>query len=137
MLKDRLALAAITPPSPRTPLSPLSDVRPDINSNINGLHVAGNHKVKTKTSEPLPGVRPTGEDPSNPHELIGWVEKILGKLESNYDEMSSQFLDKLSTLANRVDSLERSIQDLTQGAAATLSGDADASFPPVVAEQGD
>ncbi|KAF8476470.1 heat shock factor binding protein 1-domain-containing protein [Gautieria morchelliformis] len=63
------------------------------------------------SAKPMP--RP--EDISSPHELTAFVETLLGQLETKFDDMSSQILDRMSQMSARVDSLETSIQDLING----------------------
>jgi len=41
-----------------------------------------------------------------------FVETLLTQLETKFDEMSSQVLDKMTTMSTRVDALEVAIQDL-------------------------
>ncbi|KAF8574940.1 hypothetical protein K439DRAFT_1250991, partial [Ramaria rubella] len=55
------------------------------------------------------------EDISSPHELTVFVETLLGQLETKFDDMSTQILDRMSQMSARVDSLESSIQDLING----------------------
>ena len=43
-------------------------------TSVGGLHVGSNAKDKGK--EALPGAIDTGNDPTNPHELIGWVSSF-------------------------------------------------------------
>ncbi|TFK98225.1 heat shock factor binding protein 1-domain-containing protein [Pterulicium gracile] len=49
---------------------------------------------------------------SSPHELTAFVEDLLEKLDTKFDEMSSQILDRMSQMSTRVDALEASIQDI-------------------------
>ncbi|KAF8532298.1 hypothetical protein JB92DRAFT_2689302, partial [Gautieria morchelliformis] len=55
------------------------------------------------------------ENISNPHELTAFVETVLSQLESNFDELSTQVLDRMSQMSSRIDSLESSIQELLSG----------------------
>jgi len=58
---------------------------------------------------------------SSPHELTAFVESLLEQLDSNFDEMSSQILDRMSQMSNRVDALENAIQDIISGDVTTPS----------------
>jgi len=52
------------------------------------------------------------EDISSPHELTAFVESLLTSLETKFDDMSTQVLDRMTSMAKRVDALEVAIQDL-------------------------
>ncbi|KAF9266523.1 hypothetical protein L218DRAFT_858081 [Marasmius fiardii PR-910] len=52
---------------------------------------------------------------SSPHELTAFVETLLEQLDSKFDEMSSQILERMSQMSSRVDALEASIQDIING----------------------
>ncbi|KAF7317195.1 hypothetical protein HMN09_00454400 [Mycena chlorophos] len=54
-------------------------------------------------------------DISSPHELTAFVETLLEQLDSKFDEMSSQILDRMSQMSTRVDALEASISDIISG----------------------
>ncbi|KAF8629965.1 hypothetical protein AX17_005531 [Amanita inopinata Kibby_2008] len=54
-------------------------------------------------------------DISSPHELTAFVENLLEHLNSNFDEMSNQILERMSQMSSRVDALEASIQDIING----------------------
>jgi len=41
-----------------------------------------------------------------------FVETLLTQLETKFDEMSNQVLEKMTTMSTRVDALEVAIQDL-------------------------
>ncbi|TFK27836.1 hypothetical protein FA15DRAFT_635179 [Coprinopsis marcescibilis] len=51
---------------------------------------------------------------SSPHELTAFVsvENILDQLDSKFEDMSSQILDRMNQMSSRVDALEASIQDI-------------------------
>ncbi|EIN03958.1 hypothetical protein PUNSTDRAFT_139002 [Punctularia strigosozonata HHB-11173 SS5] len=51
-------------------------------------------------------------DISSPHELTAYVESLLEQLDTKFDEMSSQLLERMTQMSSRVDSLEASIQDI-------------------------
>ncbi|KAF4613803.1 hypothetical protein D9613_008052 [Agrocybe pediades] len=54
-------------------------------------------------------------DISSPHELTAFVETLLEQLDSKFDDMSKQILDRMSQMSTRVDALEASIQDIING----------------------
>ncbi|KAF9007454.1 hypothetical protein BDQ17DRAFT_1350666, partial [Cyathus striatus] len=43
------------------------------------------------------------------------VENLLEQLDSKFDEMSKQILDRMTDMSSRVDALEASIQDIING----------------------
>ncbi|KDQ07497.1 hypothetical protein BOTBODRAFT_38795 [Botryobasidium botryosum FD-172 SS1] len=55
------------------------------------------------------------EDISSPHELTAFVDVLLTQLETRFDEMSAQVLDRMNQMSTRVDALEFAIQDLING----------------------
>jgi len=54
-------------------------------------------------------------DISSPHELTAFVEKLLEQLETKFDDISTQILDRMTQMSSRVDSLEAAIQDIING----------------------
>ncbi|KAF5375598.1 hypothetical protein D9757_008515 [Collybiopsis confluens] len=52
---------------------------------------------------------------SSPHELTAFVETLLEQLDSKFDEMSTQILDRMTQMSTRVDALEAAIQDIING----------------------
>ncbi|KAN0092687.1 Heat shock factor binding protein 1 domain containing protein [Tylopilus felleus] len=58
---------------------------------------------------------------SSPHELTAFVETLLEQLDTKFDDMSSQILDRMAQMSNRVDALERAIQDIISGDVTTPS----------------
>ncbi|KIJ62847.1 hypothetical protein HYDPIDRAFT_41553 [Hydnomerulius pinastri MD-312] len=58
---------------------------------------------------------------SSPHELTAFVETLLEQLDTKFDEMSSQILDRMMQMSNRVDALENAIQDIISGDVTTPS----------------
>ncbi|KIM39240.1 hypothetical protein M413DRAFT_447191 [Hebeloma cylindrosporum] len=54
-------------------------------------------------------------DISSPHELTAFVETLLEQLDSKFDDMSNQILDRMNQMSTRVDALEASIQDIING----------------------
>ncbi|KAG8986538.1 hypothetical protein FRB90_003937 [Tulasnella sp. 427] len=67
-------------------------------------------KTPEKAASKAPLVKP--EEISSPHELTAFVESLLSQLETKFDDMSTQVLDKMTTMSTRVDALEVAIQDL-------------------------
>ncbi|KAG8930756.1 hypothetical protein FRC03_004459 [Tulasnella sp. 419] len=67
--------------------------------------------TKTSSSKTAPSSI-ASTDISSPHELTAFVETILSNLETRFDDMSSQVLDKMNQMSTRVDSLELAMQDL-------------------------
>ncbi|KAI6039855.1 hypothetical protein EDC04DRAFT_2567974 [Pisolithus marmoratus] len=67
---------------------------------------------RTPTSQPPV---PTPSEISSPHELTAFVETLLEQLDTKFDEMSSQILDRMMQMSNRVDALEAAIQDIISG----------------------
>ncbi|KAJ3812296.1 heat shock factor binding protein 1-domain-containing protein [Lentinula lateritia] len=65
----------------------------------------------TTTPKPTMGVT----NISSPHELTAFVETLLEQLDTKFDEMSSQILDRMDQMSTRVDALESSIQDIING----------------------
>ncbi|SPO22948.1 uncharacterized protein UTRI_01626 [Ustilago trichophora] len=52
---------------------------------------------------------------SSPHQLIDWVDTVLGQLESRFDDMNGQVTARMNEMSGRIDALESSIQDLIHG----------------------
>ncbi|KAJ7056779.1 heat shock factor binding protein 1-domain-containing protein, partial [Mycena amicta] len=65
-----------------------------------------------KTPGPAPKATIGPGDISSPHELTAFVETLLEQLDSKFDEMSTQILDRMNQMSTRVDALEASIQDI-------------------------
>ncbi|KAG8212950.1 heat shock factor binding protein 1-domain-containing protein [Butyriboletus roseoflavus] len=86
--------------------------------------VASSTRTPTKQSvAAIPG------EISSPHELTAFVETLLEQLDAKFDEMSSQILDRMAQMSNRVDALENAIQDIISGDVATPST-SPAHYPP-------
>ncbi|KAJ1027588.1 hypothetical protein NDA18_003589 [Ustilago nuda] len=49
-------------------------------------------------------------DISSPHQLIDWVDTVLGQLESRFDDMNGQITSRMNEMSSRIDALESSIQ---------------------------
>ncbi|OAV98413.1 hypothetical protein PTTG_25652 [Puccinia triticina 1-1 BBBD Race 1] len=67
---------------------------------------------------------PTGpefnpNDICSPHELIGWVDDVLEKLEAKFSRIESDVIERLDVLGTRIDSLEMSMSGLLDGASNT------------------
>ncbi|THH04436.1 hypothetical protein EW145_g5528 [Phellinidium pouzarii] len=54
-------------------------------------------------------------DITSPHELTAFVEDLLERLDTKFDDMSSQILERMNQMSSRVDALETSIQDIING----------------------
>ncbi|KAJ1307553.1 hypothetical protein OPQ81_001650 [Rhizoctonia solani] len=91
------------------------------------LNVAGSStpaKERSPISPPPPvadsrpsatGLTTKPEDITSPHELTVFIENLLNQVESGFDEMSNQILDRMTQMSSRVDSLELAVQDLING----------------------
>ncbi|KAH8987438.1 heat shock factor binding protein 1-domain-containing protein [Lactarius akahatsu] len=66
-------------------------------------------------------------DISSPHELTAFVETLLEQLDAKFDDMSSQIVERMVQMSQRVDALEASIQDIINGDAPPSSAP---SIPP-------
>ncbi|KOS13739.1 hypothetical protein Malapachy_1808 [Malassezia pachydermatis] len=52
------------------------------------------------------------------HQPLGdWVESLLAQIESRLDEKNKQVAQRMADMAERIDALEASIQDLVHGPA--------------------
>ncbi|KAG8939420.1 hypothetical protein FRC04_006600 [Tulasnella sp. 424] len=71
---------------------------------------ATSSKAPEKTASKAPLVKP--EEISSPHELTAFVESLLTQLETKFDDMSTEVLDKMTSMSTRVNALEVAIQDL-------------------------
>ncbi|WAR63096.1 hypothetical protein PtB15_18B178 [Puccinia triticina] len=58
-------------------------------------------------------------DICSPHELIGWVDDVLEKLEAKFSRIESDVIERLDVLGTRIDSLEMSMSGLLDGASNT------------------
>ncbi|KAF7796030.1 hypothetical protein EIP86_007199 [Pleurotus ostreatoroseus] len=70
---------------------------------------------------------PNAPDISSPHELTAFVETLIEQLDSKFDDMSSQILDRMTQMSTRVDALEAAIQDIINGE--NTGGQAPPSLP--------
>ncbi|EGN99182.1 hypothetical protein SERLA73DRAFT_123000 [Serpula lacrymans var. lacrymans S7.3] len=69
----------------------------------------------SKAKSPNPAAAPAPGEISSPHELTAFVETLLEQLDTKFDDMSSQILDRMNQMSARVDALEASIQDIING----------------------
>ncbi|SPC65900.1 uncharacterized protein UHOD_20839 [Ustilago sp. UG-2017b] len=60
------------------------------------------------STKPEKAVQPP--DISSPHQLIDWVDTVLGQLESRFDDMNGQVTSRMNEMSSRIDALESSIQ---------------------------
>ncbi|KAG8767659.1 hypothetical protein FRC12_006121 [Ceratobasidium sp. 428] len=67
----------------------------------------------TRSTAPLMTTKP--EDITSPHELTVFIENLLNQVETGFDDMSSQILERMTQMSSRVDSLEIAVQDLING----------------------
>ncbi|KAI0043750.1 hypothetical protein FA95DRAFT_344879 [Auriscalpium vulgare] len=100
------------------------------------VHTAGASAVSTPGTTPSASPHPGTANPStigkvanpndisSPHELTAFVETLLEQLDTKFDDMSSQILDRMMQMSTRVDALEAAIQDI-------ISGDASSQPTPV------
>ncbi|KAH9965245.1 heat shock factor binding protein 1-domain-containing protein [Russula dissimulans] len=68
-------------------------------------------------------------DISSPHELTAFVETLLEQLDTKFDDMSSQIIERMIQMSQRVDALEASIQDIINGDTASGSSTVTPSIP--------
>jgi len=68
--------------------------------------------VNGATKQPAAAKHLAPSDISSPHELTAFVETLLEQLETKFDDVSSQILERMNQMATRVDALEASIQDI-------------------------
>ncbi|KAG9104975.1 hypothetical protein FRC06_002895 [Ceratobasidium sp. 370] len=108
-----------TPSKERSPISAPKNLAPAQPSG----------EAASRSATPVPGTRPTApvltakpEDITSPHELTAFIENLLNQVETSFDEMSAQILQRMAQMSSRVDSLEIAVQDL-------ISGDLSAPVP--------
>ncbi|OCH94819.1 hypothetical protein OBBRIDRAFT_788825 [Obba rivulosa] len=80
--------------------------------------------VSNSTAAPSTSAAKASSNPSDissPHELTAFVETLLEQLDSKFDDMSNQILDRMTQMSTRVDALEAAIQDIINGDAAAGS----------------
>ncbi|KAG8733966.1 hypothetical protein FRC11_014169 [Ceratobasidium sp. 423] len=76
----------------------------------------------SRSATPVADSRPSAtglstkpEDITSPHELTVFIENLLNQVETGFDEMSTQILERMTQMSSRVDSLELAVQDLING----------------------
>ncbi|KAN0125893.1 Heat shock factor binding protein 1 domain containing protein [Russula decolorans] len=88
--------------------------------------------VASRGSSPRPRPPKPLADPadiSSPHELTAFVETLLEQLDTKFDDMSSQIIERMMQMSQRVDALEGSIQDIINGDAPSSSTSSIPSSP--------
>ncbi|KAI0671675.1 hypothetical protein C8Q78DRAFT_1030289 [Trametes maxima] len=95
--------ASQPPAAPALPLNVAPGSRPATAQSV--LSTASSSTVVSKPA-------PNPPDISSPHELTAFVESLLEQLDRKFDDMSSQILDRMTQMSDRVDMLEASIQDI-------------------------
>lgn len=88
------------------PLNVPASPSPNKTPKVSGPSVNGTGKQPAAAKNLAPS------DISSPHELTAFVETLLEQLESKFDDVSSQILEKMNQMSSRVDALEASIQDI-------------------------
>ena len=56
------------------------------------------------------------EPPSNPQDLTLFVQNLLEQMQTRFETMSNQIVDRIDEMGNRIDDLEKSIAELTEQA---------------------
>jgi len=51
-------------------------------------------------------------DITSPHELITFVDNLLENIDTKFDDMTAQFIERMNQMSGDVDKLEASIQDI-------------------------
>ncbi|KAK0470658.1 hypothetical protein IW261DRAFT_1573093 [Armillaria novae-zelandiae] len=75
-----------------------------------------NDETRTPVTTKHASSKPSGiGDISSPHDLTAFVKILLEQLDSKFNEMSTQILDRMTQMSSRVDVLEASIQDIVNG----------------------
>ncbi|KII89690.1 hypothetical protein PLICRDRAFT_107937 [Plicaturopsis crispa FD-325 SS-3] len=95
--------------------------------------------MRDQTLTPANGKKPAPANPgeiSSPHELTAFVETLLEQLDTKFDEMSTQILDRMEQMSTRVDALEASIQDIINGDITTASVPASPAPVPGIRRSG-
>ncbi|VDB86693.1 unnamed protein product [Peniophora sp. CBMAI 1063] len=115
----------VTPANtPARPMPAKSTSTPPVDSS-SGTKGAANSKGVTNPA-----------DISSPHELTAFVENILGDLDEKFDNMSSQLLERMRQMSDRVDALEASIQDIINGDGPILPSGGSTPSSPGIAQSG-
>ncbi|MBW0466852.1 hypothetical protein O181_006567 [Austropuccinia psidii MF-1] len=87
-----------------------SSSNPPINSN-NPTNIKSQTSIISGTSSPNPPPEINPNDISSPHELIGWVDNVLGKLEAKFDRIEHEVIERLDVIGKRINSLELSLNN--------------------------
>jgi len=90
-----------------------SNAAPSSPAKDKGSKAAGNGEATANSKDSKLKISP--EDISSPLELTHYIDNILDTLESKFDDMSSQILERMGQMSTRVDKLEASIQDIING----------------------
>ncbi|KAF8645860.1 hypothetical protein AX16_007518 [Volvariella volvacea WC 439] len=94
------------------PAQPLTPAKKE-ESDKEKTPVASSSTPGEAKSGPIGTIAPN--DISSPHELTAFVETLLTQLDSKFDEMSDQILERMTQMSTRVDALEAAIQDIING----------------------
>ena len=55
------------------------------------------------------------DESAAPQQLGDWVESLLTQIEKRFDEQNKQVVNRMNEMADRIDALESSIQELVHG----------------------
>lgn len=70
-------------------------------------------------AEPTPhqhfSLRAMTDESAAPQQLSEWVESLLTQIEKRFDEQNKQVVNRMNEMADRIDALESSIQELVHG----------------------
>ncbi|KAI0059257.1 hypothetical protein BV25DRAFT_1918713 [Artomyces pyxidatus] len=122
----------VTPATTPSKLVPTHPATSSASSQSNSVSASTSTPGTTPSASPPPAhsVLTNPSDISSPHELTAFVETLLEQLDSKFDDMSSQILDRMMQMSTRVDALEASIQDIINGDAPNPSPTPTPSVPP-------
>jgi len=120
-------LALHSSPSPKQSASALGSLEANNKDGSNqarasaqGNAVASDMAAADEVNEGVPDI-------TSPHELMVFVEDVLGKLETNFDAVSNQVLERLEAISKKIDTVEQNISDLMQGNASLEAGSSETS----------
>ncbi|KAF9815824.1 hypothetical protein IEO21_04336 [Rhodonia placenta] len=99
--------------SPALPLNLNPSTTPSRPTNTGSSGVSTSTAISTKAAT-------NPSDISSPHELTAYVESLLEQLDTKFDDMSTQILDRMMQMSTRVDALEAAIQDIINGDGTTV-----------------
>ena len=74
------------------------------------------------------------EPPSNPQDLTLFVQNLLEQMQTRFETMSNQIVDRIDEMGNRIDDLEKSIGELMQQAGVEDGSDAQGNNPSAGAD---